>query len=317
MTARGPLTEADYRGQEPAEQTSVWRRVRRPLVAPAKSALRRWGIATAGRRCLPDYLIIGAKRAGSTTLARGLVAHDDVLRLFPPAADIKGTYFFDVHHDRGIEWYRSHFPTRAAMDATAARLNRRVVVGEASPWYLHHPHAAQRAHEVVPDAEIICLVRDPVDRARSHHRERVRQGIEPIPTLETALEAESERTDGEWQAMQRDPSYVSLMLLNHGYAAQSRYVPSLARWIERFGERVRIVESEDLFADPPRVMAQVRSRLGLTGPSNADVEHFNRLSDTSAERTSTSASPQDHDLRRYFHDEREELAQMLENHAIA
>jgi len=255
-----------YRGARsdlPEQPSLIWR-LRQPIVPVAKAALRVAGTVTAGQRVLPDYLIIGGKRTGSTTLARNLHRCDDVLSLFPAREDIKGTYFFDVHFGRGPDWYRSHFPTGREVTKRRADVDRPVVVGEASPYYLQHPHAAERAAALVPAAKIVCVVRDPIERAYSHYRERVRQRIETLDSFEAALDAEPERLAGAVERMVAEPDHVSLAHLNFGYVAQSIYAPAIARWLDAFGSKqVLLLRSEELFDRPGPVLHRVRRFLGL------------------------------------------------------
>ena len=260
----------DHRGIDPERRTGKglgWR-LRQPVVPAVKAGLHTYGVATAGRRALPDFLIIGAKRGGSTSLYRNLVRTPGVLPLFPRAADVKGTYFFDVEHARGERWYRSHFPA-------GRRPGDRV--GEASPYYLSHPHAARRAADLVPEARIVAVLRDPVARAHSHYQERVRQGIEDLPTFAAAVEAEDTRLAGEVERMLEDPTYVSWNHLNFGYVAQSDYAAGLGRWLDRYpAERVLVLRSEDLYADDAGVLAQVRGFLGLEAERPAETKQWNR-----------------------------------------
>lgn len=281
------------------DESLLWK-LRRPLVPLVKRAIRSYGSATSDRRVLPDYLIIGAKRGGSTTLARNLVASPGVQGLFPAREALKGTYFFDVNHQRGERWYRSHFPTRDQLGGD--------IVGDASPYYLSHPHAAERARALVPDARIVCVLRNPVDRAFSHYRERVKQGIETLPTFEAALEAEPERVDGEVERMSNDPNYVSWNHLNFAYRDQSRYGASLDRWFTHWPrEQMLVIKSEEMYADPPSVLARTRDFLGLAHVERviADDPHQNRLP------TAAVAPDTREQLENEFHDDVERLARLL------
>jgi hypothetical protein len=267
----------DHRGTDPergADKGLAWR-LRQPVVPAVKAGLRAYGMATAGSRVLPDFLVIGAKRGGSTSLYRNLVRTPGVLPLFPRAADVKGTYYFDVEHGRGERWYRSHFPSAAIRRQAADR--GPVAVGEASPYYLSHPHAAARAAELVPGAKIVAVLRDPVARAHSHYQERVRQGIETLPTFAEAVEAEDGRLAGEVERMLEDPTYASWNHLNFGYLAQSDYATGLRRWLDRFpAEQVLVLRSEDLYADDAGVLAEVRGFLGLDAVRPAETKQWNR-----------------------------------------
>ena len=89
--------------------------------------------------------------------------------------------------------------------------------------------AAQRLAREVPDVRIIVSLRDPVERAYSHYKERVRHGAEPL-SFEEALEAEPGRLNGEAERIVRDPSYRSKAHEDHSYLAQGRYLDMLPRW---------------------------------------------------------------------------------------
>lgn len=272
------FTGRNFRGTDPdrSDDRSLLWKVRQPVVPALKRGYRLVGAATADQRCLPDYLIVGGKRTGSTTLARNLAADDDVLSLFPQREDLKGTYYFDVNYGEGARWYRSHFPTESTRKKSAGALGRPVTVGEASPYYLQHPHAAQRAAQLVPEAKIICVVREPVERAYSHYRERVRQGIEPLATFEAAVAAEPTRLDGEWERMINDPTYVSWNHLNFAYTGQSLYVDAVQRWIDAFSPaQVLVLNSASLFTETTAILSRVRGFLGLSGESAAEPRHFN------------------------------------------
>src|SRR5919201_6138602 len=161
----------------------------------AKRALRGFAVATSPLRRLPGFLILGTRRGGTTSLFNYLLEHPSVAPLFPSAQNIKGVHYFDKQHAKGRAWYRSHFPT-VIFSAFWRVRGYRMIAGEASPYYLFHPWAPQRAHELVPHAKLIVLLRNPVDRAYSHYRERVRNGVEDL-TFEEAIEREPARLAGE------------------------------------------------------------------------------------------------------------------------
>lgn len=254
---------------------------RAPEGAPAKlrahalDTIRQFGQLTASLRADPDYLVIGAKRGGTTSMARWLLEHPDVSSLFPARETRKGTYFFDVNYSRGEGWYRSHFPTKASLQLQAKRKGRPVLIGEATPYYLHSIHAAERAYEAAPQAKIIALLRDPVDRAFSHWTERTRNGVETL-TFEEALAAESERLAGEESRMLADPSYVSFAHQHFSYIDQGRYIYGLTRWLEAFpAEQVLVLRSEDMYADPGKIYGQVLEFLGLSSYEPAAFSAWN------------------------------------------
>ncbi len=98
-----------------------------------RSGLRGWGRVTAGVRPLPDFLIIGTKRGGTTSLWNYLLNHPGVLPMFPAPLNIKSPHYFYWHYAKGPNWYRSHFastPTRVALSRFRGTPTR---TGEASP----------------------------------------------------------------------------------------------------------------------------------------------------------------------------------------
>lgn len=242
-------------------------RVRRSTPGVAATDLVKWALREAAildprDRPPPDFLVIGSKRGGTTSLWSYLNQHPGVLPLFPRAEKIKGTYFFDEGWDRGVTWYLSHFPTRGHRDRVARRLGYPPVTGEASPYYLYHPLAPARAKAVAPDALVIALLRDPVERAFSHWKER-RNHTEDL-SFEAALEAEQDRTAGSEERILADPRHISFPHRHQTYVAQSRYAPMLRRWLDRFGpERVLVEAAETFYAAPATFMREVTGRLGL------------------------------------------------------
>ena len=223
-------------------------------------AFRSFGTSTAHWRPLPDFLLIGGKRAGSTSLFYALGENPHVLPLFPSArrlpkrADTKGVHYFDSEFTRSQAWYRGHMPTTWARAQASRSLPGRAIVGEGSPYYLYHPSAAIRAHALVPDAKIIVTLRDPVMRCHSHWKEQTRNGVETLP-FDEALAAEGSRLQGEVERLAADSRYRSFAHENQSYAAQSDYVTMLPAWIERFSrDRVLVVVSEDFYSDPQSVV---------------------------------------------------------------
>ena len=249
---------------------------RRQAQARARQALRTFGQLTAGLRALPDYLIIGTKRGGTTSLARWLLEHPEIRPLFPARETRKGTYYFDVNYGRGQRWYQSHFPTRLAHRGAEQRYGGHLLLGEATPYYLYHPHAPMRARQLVPEAKVIALLRHPVDRAHGHWAERHRQGVETLD-FEQALAAEPGRIAGEEVRLEQDPSYVSFAHQHYSYLDQGRYARGLARWMTAYpSHQLLILRSEDLYADPIAVYHQVCDFLAIGLHQPTELSGWNR-----------------------------------------
>jgi Sulfotransferase domain len=212
-----------------------------------RGAYRSYGRATARLRPLPDFLILGAQKAGTTALYAYLRWHPQIT-----GPSFKEVSFFDRHYARGERWYRAHMPVR-----------RGGIVGEASPSYLFHPLAPERVAKLLPHARLIALLRNPVDRAFSHYQHEVALGREQL-SFEEALAREGERMEGELERMLREPTYFSHAWWNYTYAARGRYAEQLERWLDAFPrEQLLVVLTDDLAADTAGTYARVLEFLGV------------------------------------------------------
>jgi hypothetical protein len=217
-----------------------------------KSLATLYRTATIGFRALPDFIIIGTQRGGTTSLYNYLIQHPAIA----PAAR-KEVHYFDANIRRGPAWYRTHFP--AALSGTGRKLT-----GEGTPYYLFHPCVPQRVHDLLPAVKLIVLLRNPVDRAYSHYQHEVRHGRESL-TFEHAILAEQQRLSGEEDRLVSDPAYSSTPHQRHSYLARGIYCDQIARWQQTFSlGRMLIVRSEDFYGDPGRLTNDVLEFLGLS-----------------------------------------------------
>jgi hypothetical protein len=222
-------------------------RIPEPARKVVRSAIWGFGRATARWRPLPDFLVIGAQKAGTTALYAYLRWHPGIT-----GPSWKEVSFFDRHWWRGETWYRGQFPLRSG-----TRL-----VGEASPSYLFHPLAPERVHALVPKAKLVALLRDPVARAYSHYQHEVALGREPL-SFEDALAAEEERTRGELERLVADPRAWSGAWWDHTYASRGRYAEQLERWYAVFPRaQLLVVRTEDLGGRPAETYASILEFLG-------------------------------------------------------
>ncbi|MEV4757164.1 sulfotransferase domain-containing protein [Micromonospora sp. NPDC049559] len=239
-----------------------------------KAGLVRYGERTADRRPTPDFLIIGTKRGGTTSLWNYLIRHPLVPRLFP-AWNTKSTHYFEENWHRGERWYRSHFPTERQRAALERRYGGPTRVGEAAPLYLFHPLVPWRVRELMPRVRLVVLLRDPVERAYSHWKERRGEGKEPLGFAE-ALAAEPVRTAGERERLIADPYHVSEAYDWYSYRARGRYLEHLTPWLERFDPgQLLVLPSETLYRDPAGTYARVLDFLGLPRHDPGRYEVFN------------------------------------------
>lgn len=229
-----------------------------------KSSIRRFSQATSALRPPPDFLIVGTKRGGTTSLWNWLLAHPSILPIVPGVQTLKSSHYFYRHFDRPLSWYRGFFPTEATRRANQWRHGAAPVAGEASPYYLFDPRVPQRVRAAVPDVRIIMLLRDPVDRAHSHHAERIREGVEDLGFAD-ALAAEEERLTGELDKMMADPVYYSTAHDWFSYRSRGVYLPQLRAWRAAFErpEQILVVRSEDLYQRPQETYLEVTRFLGV------------------------------------------------------
>lgn len=187
---------------------------------------------------LPNTVVIGAMKCGSTALSRYLDRHPDVA--MAPGKEVN--FFFgdtvgDTDDDRwrtgqwhrGVDWYASNFAEGAP------------VRGEASPGYTSpdHPHVPHRMAQTIPHAQLVYLVRDPAARALSHYAHHARERTESRPVAEAVLDPTSQ------------------------YLARSRYFERLAPFLEAFGpEQILVVVQERLLANRRPELARVFAHVG-------------------------------------------------------
>lgn len=229
-----------------------------PVRKVLRGAVRGYGRATVPLRPLPDFLIIGAQKAGTTALYAYLRWHPEIT-----GPSFKEVSFFDRHYARGPKWYRAHLPARPRQWLARQRHGRWPSVGEASPSYLFHPQAPGRVAAVVPEARLIAVLRNPVDRAFSHYQHEVALGREAL-SFEDALDAEEERTRGELARMTSDPSYFSDAWWNYTYVSRGRYAEQLEHWFAAFPrEHILVLLSDELSQQPAQTYARVLDFLGV------------------------------------------------------
>ncbi|WP_433732201.1 sulfotransferase domain-containing protein [Actinoplanes sp. CA-051413] len=227
-----------------------------------RELLVRYGERTSDQRPLPDFLVIGTKRGGTTSLWRYLIQHPLVPRLFP-AWNTKTSHYFEENWPRGEAWYRSHFPTVRQRAALERKHGAPPKVGEAAPLYMFHPLVAARVAQLMPRARMVVLLRDPVERAYSHWKERRTEGVEPLE-FAAALAAEESRTAGEREKLLADPNYFSEAYDWYSYRARGRYLEHLTPWLDHFDrEQLLFVASETLYREPAATYARILDFIGL------------------------------------------------------
>lgn len=236
------------------------KRVAAPYIRPA----------TEGPRALPDFIIVGAQKSGTTSLYKYLGQHPQVLK-----AARKEVHFFDENFDRSVRWYRSHFPSQRELKQRADKLGKSVITGEASPYYIFHPHAVRRLAELLPDTKLIVLLRDPVARAFSHYQHQLRKARERL-SFKAAIQREADRLRGERDRMLEDEHYNSYTYRHFSYLARGVYadqIEKLYRYVSR--DQVLVLRSESLFDHTQALYDKTTSFLGLDRVALNEAKTFN------------------------------------------
>ena len=196
-------------------------------------------------RRLPDFIIAGAPRAGTTWLYMLAHRHPQLAMAKPMVPEPK-FFLVDDLWRRGIDYYSSHW-----FDSLPAGR----VVGEKSANYLESPVVAERIHRVLPRVKLIFLLRNPVDRAYSNYLWSRQNGLE-VESFERALALEEQ---GE-QELSPGLRYAR----PHAYFSRGLYARHLARFFDYFPrEQVLLLRHEDIMVRPDYVAALFQSFLGV------------------------------------------------------
>ena len=200
------------------------------------------------RTMLPNFVIIGAMKCGTTSLHEYLDLHPQIAM-----SRIKEPAFFIEEHNwhKGLDWYRSLFPSPA------------MAMGESSTSYTKYPtfgDVPKRMHSILPDAKLIYLVRDPVDRIVSQYIHRAAH-------------------HGETRSLENAVSRVE----KNEYILYSKYNLQLSKYLEYYPrERILVVTFEDMRRDKRGMMRRVFEFLGVD--SSFDSEQFDQVHNRSAEK---------------------------------
>lgn len=196
----------------------------------------------------PHFLIIGTQKGGTSSLYSALRQHPRILK-----AARKEVHFFDQYYARGHNWYLEQFPVCLPGQIT----------GEASPFYMAHPLAAQRIAEHCPDTKLIALLRNPADRAISHYHQEFRRHHDLL-TLRAALDIEEERTAADWAALAAGALLTSSAAQRFSYRRRGHYAEQLRPFLARFPrENIAIYSSEQFFQQPADLLPLLYSFLGV------------------------------------------------------
>jgi hypothetical protein len=206
-------------------------------------------------RVLPDFIIIGSMKCGTTSLYYDICEHPCVS---PAAYDEIG--FFDSNFHLGLNWYRSMFPTKRRIE-DIRRKEGVAITGEDTPFYFWNPVAAKRIQKLLPNIKLITILRNPIDRAYSEYQDVV-SSESNSPSFETFIE-------NEINTRRKDSSLITeenfeIFNQKNSYLLKGIYVDQLKIWAGLFPkEQIFTLSTENLNSEPITALESVFQYLNL------------------------------------------------------
>ena len=206
----------------------------------------------------PDFIIVGAQKAATSSLYKALCSHPDV---YP--AERKEIHFFDFNYEQGVEWYQ-----------TQLKRPKGKICGEASPFYIHHPKVATRIERTFPRVKLIFIFRDPVERALSHYRMNVAEGIEPLSPLRAMVAEEQRILEALKRGESRDNPESAFQ--RYTYKSRGHYDKQWMEYARLFPKKQMFaIRMETLLANPKESLVALAGFLGLKSHSWPSLPHAN------------------------------------------
>jgi len=199
-------------------------------------------------RILPDFIIIGAQKCGTSSLFKYLSQHPQLL----PSLR-KEVHFFDGglypnvdNFKKGEAWYRAHFPKKVNIKTYKKAF-------EASPLYIFNPLSAKRIFNMIPNTKLILVLRNPTERAISHYFHEKRRKTEFL-SLYDALQEEEKRLN----PIIDKADYKNPIFINYSYKKRGLYKNQLERYLYYFNwQQILIISSEELFGYPYSTLKKI------------------------------------------------------------
>ena len=194
---------------------------------------------------LPDFLILGSGRCGTTSLVElYLRSNSNIL-----PSNNNEIFFFDIHYNKTLNWYRLFFPTYLKKYIRKIS-GKKTLVCDATGNYFFHPYAPKRIKKILPDVKLILMMRNPVERTISQYRTQVRHGRQNL-SLEEVLEREHRLFEKEFQQFLENDDLHRDVDTKISLIARSRYSEALERWLEYFDKsHFLFLNSDEYFKNP-------------------------------------------------------------------
>ena len=221
-----------------------------------KFAKRNINYFTSSSRALPNFIIIGAVRCGTTSLYQNICEHPNVI-----SAKQDEIGFFDSNFHLGLEWYKSFFPKNDEIEKLKEETGFGIT-GEDTPFYFWNKLSCDRILKTIPNCKLIVILRNPVNRAYSNYQLSVRNGKEDL-SFEEVIGIEKKQLSNDGIYLDDE---INLEKFKHPRSnlIKGWYYEQLKIWIEKFSdEQILIISTEDLENNPQETMNTVFDFLEL------------------------------------------------------
>ena len=223
---------------------------------------------TSPLRVLPDFIVIGVGRGGTTSLYNYLNQHNCIQK---SSYDEIG--FFDDNFHLGINWYRSMFPTKYEKQKIIKKFGK-FLTYDVTPWYIRRPWTANRIKTLLPSAKIISVLRNPVDRTYSHYHLTCREKG-TTKSFEEIIEEDIKKIDNYDGNLKNSQKYYEDFVQN-SHIARGFYLEQLENWFTVFNkENILIISSEDLANHTQKTMDYIFNFLNIEDQVIPNLEKVN------------------------------------------
>lgn len=243
-----------------------------PFLNPFGFTFQRfYGNITSPIRVLPDFLIAGFNRSGTHSLFEYMGQHPNIIN-----ASRREIHYFTLSYWRGLNWYKSYFPTSIYRNYCEKKTHQKFLTGEATPHYVFHPLAIKRIRNLIPNVKLIVVLRNPVENAYSHFQHYKRGGIEK-ESFEEAVKTDKQRFE------KINELYNSNLIKEHDlrdvkipYVSYATYVIHIKRLLEIFPrEQILFIKNTELNQKPQEVLKKIFEYLQLQDFTVKDLEKRN------------------------------------------
>ena len=212
---------------------------------------------TSNSRILPDFIIIGESKCGTTSLYNYMIQHPAI----KPALT-KEINFFNWSYDKPQNWYSAHFPTKLKKKFSKNVFKKSFLTGEATPLYLFNSQVPKRMFETIPNVKIIVVLRNPVDRAYSHYHDLgVRLGEEKR-TFDDAIRSELKILEEKnYVTTDYNGNFTDRL---YQYVVRGIYLDHLKIWMDVYPvKQFLILKTEELEKNPSEILDSVFKFLSI------------------------------------------------------